>query len=122
VLINQERANVGLPALTVRSQLTAAARAHGADMACHNFTDHTGSDGSSVGDRVTRQGYAWTWIGENLYWGQSSTPSIVVTWWMNSTDHRNNILSPNYTSMGIGYVYLSSSTYRQYWIVDFAQP
>jgi uncharacterized protein YkwD len=121
-LINQRRASAALPALTVRSQLTTSARLHGADEACHNFTGHTGSDGSTVGQRVTRQGYAWTWIGENLFWGQSSTAASVVDWWMNSTAHRNNILSPNYTSIGVGYVYLSTSTYKQYWVVNFAKP
>jgi uncharacterized protein YkwD len=121
-LINQERANAGLAALTVRSQLTTAARLHGADEACSGFTGHTGSDGSSAGDRVSRQGYAWTWVGENLYWGQSSTPIIVVAWWMNSSAHRDNILNPNYTSIGVGYVYLSTSTYKQYWVVNFARP
>ena len=102
--------------------MTTAARLHGADEACNNFTGHTGSDGSTAGDRLLRQGYAWTWVGEDLYWGQSSTPIIVVAWWMNSQPHRDNILSPNYTSMGVGYVFLSSSTYKLYWIVDFARP
>jgi uncharacterized protein YkwD len=119
-LINQERTSRGLAALTPRSQLTTAARLHGVDMACNNFTSHTGSDGSSVGDRVRRQGYAWTWIGENLYWG-GGDPAGVVGWWMNSTDHRNNILGANYTSIGAGYVY-SAITHRNYWIVVFARP
>lgn len=121
-LINHERAEAGLPPLTLRSQLTDAARLHAADQACKNFTSHTGSDGSTVGERVTRQGYTWMWVGENLYWGQLSGPATVMTWWMNNTPHRNNLLNPVYTSVGVGYVFLESSTYQKYWVVKFASP
>jgi uncharacterized protein YkwD len=57
-LINAERVAQGLAAYSVDSRLTAAARVQGSDMACNHFTSHTGSDGSTVRDRVARQGYA----------------------------------------------------------------
>ncbi len=56
-LINQARADVGRPALTVNAELTEAARRHSLDMACSNFMKHSGSDGSWTGDRVTDAGY-----------------------------------------------------------------
>jgi len=121
-LINQERINNGLPALTVRSQLTAAARGHSQDMACNGFFSHTGSDGSTARDRIARQGYSATWVGENIYGGTMSSPSVVVTWWMNSAPHRANILNTNYTSIGIGYVYVSTAPYQKYWTANFARP
>ena len=121
-LINQERINNGLPALTVRSQLTAAARGHSQDMACNGFFSHTGSDGSTARDRIARQGYSTTWVGENIYGGTMSSPSVVVTWWMNSAPHRANILNTNYTSIGIGYVYVSTALYQKYWTANFARP
>jgi uncharacterized protein YkwD len=121
-LINQERANNGLPALTVQPALTAAARGHGADMACNGFFSHIGSDGSTSHDRIARQGYYATWWGENIFGGQMSTPTLVVNWWMNSTPHRANILNTNYTSFGVGYVYLNSSLYQKYWVMVFAKP
>ena len=121
-LINEQRALNGLPALIVRPQLTAAARGHSLDMACNNYFSHTGSDGSTSRDRVLREGYYATWVGENIYGGQLSTADSVVTWWMNSTPHRANILNVNYYSIGIGYVNVSNSMYQKYWTANFAQP
>jgi uncharacterized protein YkwD len=121
-LINQERTNNGLPALTLQPALTAAALDHSQDMACNGFFSHIGSDGSTSRDRVARQGYGATWVGENIFGGMLSSPSGVVTWWMNSTPHRANILNTNYTSFGVGYVYLNTAPYQKYWTVVFAKP
>jgi uncharacterized protein YkwD len=119
-LINNERQSRGLYAYRVQSQLRAAARVQAADMACNHFTGHTGSDGSSVRDRVVRQGYSWTWIGENYMISQN--PTSAFNWWMNSGPHTANILSPNYTEFGVGYVYSSESDYGGYFVVVFARP
>jgi len=119
-LINDERQSRGLYDYRVQSQLRAAARVQAADMACNHFTGHTGSDGSSVRDRVAAQGYSWTWIGENYMISQN--PVTAFNWWMNSTPHTANILSPNYTEFGVGYVYSSESDYGGYFVVVFARP
>jgi uncharacterized protein YkwD len=119
-LINNERASRGLYAYRVQSQLRAAARVHAADMACNHFTGHTGSDGSNVRDRVARQGYSWSWIGENYM--VSTDPVRAFNWWMNSAPHTANILSPNYTEFGVGYVYSSESDYGGYFVIVFARP
>jgi uncharacterized protein YkwD len=119
-LINDERQSRGLYAYAVQSQLRAAARVQAADMACNHFTGHTGSDGSSVRDRVTAQGYSWSWIGENYMVSQN--PVTAFNWWMNSGPHTANILSPNYTEFGVGYVYSSESDYGGYFVVVFARP
>jgi len=119
-LINSERRSRGLYAYGVQSQLRAAARVQAADMACNHFTGHTGSDGSSVRDRVVRQGYSWSWIGENYMISQN--PTSAFNWWMNSGPHTANILSPNYTEFGVGYVYSSESDYGGYFVVVFARP
>jgi uncharacterized protein YkwD len=120
-LLNHERHLQGLHALTVRNALRAAARVQAADMACNHFTGHTGSDGSSVRDRVETQGYHWTWIGEN-YMVTSGGPQAAVDWWMNSTPHRNNILSPNYTEFGVGYITSPQADHGGYFVVVFARP
>lgn len=119
-LINSERQSRGLHAYRVQSQLRAAARVQAADMACNHFTGHTGSDGSSVRDRVERQGYSWSWIGENYM--VSTDPNRAFNWWMNSGPHTANILSPNYTEFGVGYVYSGESDYGGYFVVVFARP
>jgi len=120
-LVNAERIAQGLAAYSVDSRLTAAARVQGTDMACNHFTSHTGSDGSTVRDRVARQRYAWSWIGENYYAGHGGAQAA-FDWWMNSTPHRNNLLSPNYTQFGVGYVYDADSDYGGYFVVVFAKP
>ena len=120
-LVNDERVAQGLAAYSVDSRLRAAARVHATDMACNHFTSHTGSDGSSVRDRVERQGYTWSWIGENYYVGGSGSQTA-FDWWMNSTLHRNNLLSPNYTEFGVGYVYDADSDYGGYFVIVFARP
>ena len=67
----------------------------------NNFFDHTGSAGSDVGARATAAGYNWNTIGENIGSG-SVTPEAMMDLWMNSDGHRANILSPNYTELGVG--------------------
>lgn len=119
-LVNDERQSRGLYPYRVQSQLRAAARVQAADMACNHFTGHTGSDGSSVRDRVERQGYSWSWIGENYM--VSTDPVRAFNWWMNSGPHTANILSPNYTEFGVGYVYSSESDFGGYFVIVFARP
>jgi uncharacterized protein YkwD len=124
-LINAERQGQGLAAYSMQSQLQAAARLHSTDMACNGIFGHTGSDGSSVRDRVERQGYSWSWIGENIFATSnhsSSAPQQAFDWWMNSAPHLANLLSPNYTEIGIGYVYLAGSPYGGYFTAVFARP
>ena len=119
-LINAERQSRGLHAYAVQSQLRAAARVQAADMACNHFLGHTGSDGSSVRDRVRAQGYSFSWIGENYMVSQN--PQTAFNWWMNSGPHTANILSPNYTEFGVGYIYSSESDHGGYFVIVFARP
>ena len=124
-LINQERQNQGLPAYASSGGLRSAARGHSQDMACNEFFSHTGSDGSSVGDRVSTEGYDWSWVGENIFatsGSLSAAPQQAFDWWMNSPGHRANILNVNFTEIGIGYVYSAESTYGSYFTAVFAQP
>ena len=121
-LINQERQDRGLAAYASQSQLQTAARIHSADMACNGFVSHTGSDGSGVRDRVERQGYDWSWIGENIYCtsdASSGAPQRVFDWWMNSAPHQANLMSPNYTQIGLGYIYAAG---RGCFTAVFARP
>lgn len=124
-LINAERQDRGLHAYRLQSQLQSAARVHSQDMACNAFLSHTGSDGSSVRDRVEREGYDWSWIGENIFATgdiSAGAPQRAFDWWMNSAPHRANLLSPNYTEIGLGYRYLSGSGYGGYFTAVFARP
>ncbi|MFB7052177.1 CAP domain-containing protein [Streptomyces vinaceus] len=112
-LVNQERAKVGCSALTVNPELTAAALNHSQDMASHSTMSHTGSDGSDPGERITRSGFNWMTYGENVAYGYS-TPEQVMTGWMNSPGHRENILNCAFKEIGVGLAQPNS-----YWTQDF---
>lgn len=129
-LINQERAAEGLSALTQNSKLTSAARLHSQDMACNDNWSHTGSDGSTLGQRLLAAGYSYSWAGENIATSSSQyfSPSSVVNMWMNSPGHRANILNPNFVHIGVGFRYADDVTigdwgvYDAYYTADFAAP
>ena len=125
-MINSARESAGLSSLTLSSQLTAAALEHSQVMACADFVDHNGSDGSTWYDRVAAQGYAnYNSARENIYVGDPSfggTPDGAFTWWMNSQVNRDNILFASITEIGIGYVFNSNSSYGGYFTVVFARP
>ena len=124
-LINAARSGQNLKPLTLQSQLSAAAVVHSVDMACNNFIDHTGSDGSSWFTRIQAQGYAYSYASENIYVGDPSfggDAQGAFTWWMNSQVHRDNILSKKITQIGIGYAYFSGSKFGGYYTLDFARP
>ena len=100
-LTNLERTNRGLPPLGFSGALTTACQVHANDMAAMRRMTHTGSDGSNGGTRARRYGFSWSTWGENVAAGYRSSQSLVAAW-MGSSGHRANILSRNFTHMGIG--------------------
>jgi len=116
-LINQARSNANLPDLAVNPQLTSAAQAHSADMACNNFLDHTGSDGSWIGDRLLQAGYpANTHYVEIIAIG---TPQNAMNQWKADPPHWDAVLDPAARGFGIGYAYFADSDFGGYITVDF---
>ena len=109
-LLNEERTGRGLGDLRLNPRLSDAARAHSSDMVTKHYFDHVSRGGRDVVDRLTRTGYlgaARSWIvGENLAWGSGgrSTPREIVKAWMNSSGHRQNILTGRFREIGIGVV------------------
>jgi uncharacterized protein YkwD len=103
-LINAQRASNGLSALVDNPQLAAAAQAHSADMVVRGYFSHASTDGHDFSARIAAAGYSGQATGENLAWGAGaqSTPAQIVAGWMNSPEHRANILSPAFVSSGIG--------------------
>jgi uncharacterized protein YkwD len=119
-LINDARAENGLAALNINDQLTAAAQLHSIDMACHNLLSHTGSDSSSPSQRIAAAGYPASASSEIIY--GSGYPQTAFDWWMSDATHRNEILNPYVTDMGVGYAYNNQTAYGSYFTVDFASP
>jgi uncharacterized protein YkwD len=109
-LLNNERVTHGLRPLTEAAGLTQPSAAYSARMVTENFFAHVAPDGSTLTDRLEADGYIdpdgdWT-VGENIAWGQGSisTARAITVAWMNSPAHRENILEPDYTEVGIGIV------------------
>ena len=115
-LINAERANAGLPALTINAQLAASAQGHAADMACNEMISHSGSDGSSAYSRALASGYAGLFSEEIIYGGGG--PQAAISWWMSDQLHRDAILKAKTTEMGVGYAYYSNGSYGDFIVVD----
>jgi uncharacterized protein YkwD len=105
--INAARAANGCGPVAANPQLTASAARHANDMLANGVQAHTGSDGSSVVQRVTDAGYApYERVGEIVFWGTGSagTPAAAVTWWMNSPGHRAIITDCELTEAGFSAV------------------
>jgi uncharacterized protein YkwD len=110
------------PPLTLGpATLERAAMEHSQDMAKHSYMDHTGRDGTSPGDRISRAGYKWSQIGENLASG-ILTPEEVVKGWVGSPHHCENLMTPQFTQMTVAYASNSSSAAGIYWTQLFGTP
>jgi uncharacterized protein YkwD len=107
-LMNQRRRNNGLEKLVVNVKLQRAATGHSRSMDAGNYFDHNSPNGSDPISRIQDTGYlagARSWaIGENIRWGSGGlgTPRVAVQEWMNSSSHREIMLSRRYRQVGIG--------------------
>jgi uncharacterized protein YkwD len=104
------------PPLAMNAALMEAARRHSEDMLVNDFQGHDGSDGSTLAQRVTAQGYPWSVLGENVYsyarsvwhahagfnvdWGPGGAGGMQF-----GRGHRVNIHSANYREVGVGVVW-----------------
>lgn len=97
--VNQTRAAHGLAGLTLDPTLIRAARSHSLDMLRHNYFAH-----GSFANRLLSFNARGPVIGENLAWGSGSfaSPATVIREWLQSPEHRRNLLRPGYTRIGIG--------------------
>jgi uncharacterized YkwD family protein len=102
-LTNQQRVKNGLPALKVDLSLSKVAREKSSDMQKNNYFSHTSPSYGSPFDMMKKFGITYKTAGENIAKGQRS-PEEVVNAWMNSAGHRQNILSSNFTHIGVGHV------------------
>ena len=98
--INATRADAGRAAVAVNSALTQAATAHARDLARSGAFSHSGSNGSSVADRVRRQGYGFCFVAENIAKGQGSLEQV-LNGWLASPAHRRNILASQAREFGL---------------------
>ncbi|HEV2109645.1 MAG TPA: CAP domain-containing protein [Thermomicrobiales bacterium] len=119
-LINQYRAQHGLPALATSQTVGAAAKHHSASMATGNYFNHTLlSEGIGWSDNMRAHGYTYnTYRGENIAAGHASAYATFLQW-QNSPGHNANMLNPSYRVIGIGRAYSATATYGYYWTTNF---
>jgi uncharacterized protein YkwD len=98
-------------------QLQNAATAHSTDMAAHNFFSHTGSDGSTLRQRVPAAGYDYRKAGENIAAGQMSVAQVVADW-MASPSHCVNMMQPEFRDLGVSCKTSAASDYKIYWTLE----
>ena len=109
------------PPLTLNVALERAALEHSQDMAAHNYMDHTGRDGSTPDDRITRTGYKWRIVGENLASGAMSAEEA-VDGWLESPPHCANLMDGHFTQMGIAFAVNPKTDGGAYWTQTFGTP
>jgi uncharacterized protein YkwD len=119
-LTNQERARNGVGGVVWNAGLASEA----ANYACelingHYFAHVNPQSGESLAQRAQQVDYVYWVIGENLAAGQPD-PASVVAAWMNSPEHRDNVLNPAFTELGVAV--RSGGDYGIYWVQEFGRP
>ena len=109
------------PPLTASATLEHAAALYARELADYGFMSHTGRDGSSPAQRITRSGYRWREVGENLASG-IMTADIVVAGWLQSPEHCANLMDPAFRQMGVAYAVNPHNQAGVYWALEFATP
>jgi hypothetical protein len=113
VQVNQLRLQHNLPPLKLNAQLCEAAQAHAEAMAQTGVIAHADQHGRRADYRASAAGYFYHRLGENLAAGQLTWERALHAW-LNSPDHRANLLTPDYRELGIGFAG-SASRYRTVW-------
>jgi hypothetical protein len=105
VAVNQEREKKNIAPLIVNSQLMQAASNKVKDMAGKNYFSHSSPvDGKKWSSFIKESGYKYVEAGENLANGYDTVEDM-VTAWMDSPTHRENILNPNFEETGMALEY-----------------
>ncbi len=114
-LVNNARKANGLNALTVSSALTAGALKHSQDMAANNYLAHVSPTYGTMAVRMKTANISYWYAGENV--ARTSSADRAHELFMASSGHRANILKPEYTHIGVAFVW--STTAGQYYITEW---
>ena len=109
------------PPLAPSTKLSEVALAYAHDMAAWGYMDHTGHDGSTPAARISRSGYRWSEVGENLASGIMK-PEDVVAGWLRSPEHCANLMDPLFRQAGVAFAVNSHDKRGVYWAMEFGTP
>ena len=103
-LINQDRAANGLASLAYSASLARVAQYRAQDMLNRNYFSHYDpSTGQLAFVGLLRLwGIPYTTAGENIAWSTNPSMAGINTMFMNSPEHRANILKAAYHRVGVG--------------------
>ncbi len=108
-LTNTIRQRKGLPPLAWGKSLGEVARAHSADMLARQYFSHSSPDGRSPHERLQSGHSGLSMSGENIWSGSGhdsgnarQVARLIVDSWLASPGHRQNLLSPDFTEVGVG--------------------
>lgn len=121
--INDQRAQNGVPALAADDCVTYVAQERSTDMATRNYFSHSSPEGTGAFDLLTANGVLYGWAGENLArnnYPDDQTVDVAIRDLMASEGHRDNMLSTNYTAMGVAAV--NDGTGMWYFTMVFIGP
>lgn len=97
---NQDRGSLGLTPLRTSALLTRAAQEKADDMAAKGYFAHVSPEGLTPWHWMSDVGYQYVFAGENLAVNFDDSAQVVQAW-MNSPTHRANIVSQNFSEIGI---------------------
>lgn len=124
-LINDYRVSNGLQPLLVSDRLSEAGDRHCLDMGTYCFfshmtlASHQFASGATVSDRMAASGYGYnTYRGENIAAGHATAAEVFAAW-KASPGHNANMLSSDFSVLGVSLVHVSGSPYGWYWTTDF---
>lgn len=115
-LVNAERSKAGVEPLTLNWELSRVAKFKSEDMRDNNYFSHTSPTYGSPFNMIKNFGISYSAAGENIAAGQKTADEVMKAW-MNSSGHKANILSANYTQLGVGKA--TGGSYGTYWTQMF---
>ncbi len=115
-IVNEERAKLGVAPLVLNTTMNEAAALRAQEIT--TLFSHTRPDGSSCFTVYSEFNISYNTAGENIAAGNSKA-SDTAQQWIDSPLHYENMTDPDFTEMGIGYAYSSSSQYGHYWVQIF---
>jgi uncharacterized protein YkwD len=112
--LNKIRVQHGLQPVKISARLTASAAQHSREMGADGYFEHNSHDGTAFWKRIGRwygsNGYGYWSVGENLLWSSPQVdPVAALRLWMNSPEHRANILTARWREIGISAVHVAAA-------------